>query len=152
MLFRSQYGSGSDSDDQPSSGQYSYKDVAKEAAYELLSKDDVLRSKRRESDKIRDREYLSEIYEDGDLDGMESLINSDDEEEDQKAPSESISSYGAEDLSAQFKHMSKQLKELIRKQEEQNSRKRARNDTYAPDRKKSRKQQHAYDAPLKSTV
>ena len=29
---------------------------------------------------------------------------------------------------------------------------RARNDTYSPDRKKSRKQQHAYDAPLKATV
>ena len=66
-----EYGSGSDSDDQPTPSQYSFKDVAKEIAYELLSKDDAPQSKRRESDKIRDREYLSEIYEEGDLDGME---------------------------------------------------------------------------------
>ena len=47
-----QYGSGSDSDAQPCSSQYSFKDVAKEAAYELLSKDDAPQSKRRESDKF----------------------------------------------------------------------------------------------------
>ena len=141
-----QYGSESDREEHPSPSQYDFESVAKEAAYELLERDEEPQSKPRQSRKIRNRESYSE-GELRDADDPPSMVNSDDdEEEDQEEPSESISSFGAEELAKKLQDMSIQLDFLIRQSEKEKSKKRARNDSYAPD-PKARKQSHAFDAP-----
>ena len=143
-----QYGSEGDSEEHPSPSQYDYERVAKDAAYELLEReeDEQPQSKPRQSRKKGN----SELYGDRESwygEDPPSLVPSDDEEEeDEEEPSQSISSFGAEGLAKKLQDMSKQLDFLIRQSEEAKSKKRARNDSYAPDRK-ARKQRHDFDAP-----
>jgi len=143
-----QYGSEGDSEEHPSPSQYDYERVSKHAEYELLERDEdeEPQSKPRQSRKKGNSELYSDRESWYGVDPPSLVPSDDEEEEDEEVPSQSISSFGAEGLAKKFEDMSKKLDFLIRQSEQEKSKKRARNDSYAPDRK-ARKQRHDFDAP-----